>query len=71
MAFGLLELFLELVNFSLKLEFLKLGVELLHTGVLRSSIDGVVLPSELSPLGGMTCTSSPALDTVSPSDYAC
>jgi hypothetical protein len=35
-GFGLLEL----VNFSLELELLKLGGGLLHTGVLQSSIDG-------------------------------
>jgi hypothetical protein len=62
MAFGLLELFLELVNFSLELELLKLGGELLHIGVLQSSIDG----GGLTPLGGMTYTSSLALDIVSP-----
>jgi hypothetical protein len=35
-----LSFFLELVNLSLELELLKLGGELLHTGVLQSSING-------------------------------
>jgi hypothetical protein len=33
MAFGLLEFFLELLNPSLDLELLKLGGQLLHSGV--------------------------------------
>jgi hypothetical protein len=40
LTFGLLKLFLELVNLSLELELLELGGELLHMWALRGAVDG-------------------------------